>query len=208
MGEQQNQPLSALVRCPSDSLQGLNKQFTPIYCGSQSTAAWRAARTSRRRAAGSQPTFRLISSQRIWDRGAAPTSTLHWFETELLTKEENLIGLMVLNGETLGQAESLDSSDGVVLDMDSGESHGEQEGSAYNGHFELVCYDPLFLFNSHGACLAAKLRSGNVHSAETWDELLWRSAFPLTIAWSRTSRRLVVPKRIDNWSLTSLQSGS
>jgi Transposase DDE domain group 1 len=120
------------------------------------------------------PTFRLISSQRIWERGAALTSTLHWFETELLTKEENLIGLMALNRETLGQAESLDSSDRVVLDMDSSESqvHGELEGSAYNGHFESVCYHPLFLFNSHGDCLAAKLRPGNVHSAEDWDELL------------------------------------
>ena len=91
----------------------------------------------------------MISSQRIWDRGAALTSTLHWFETELLTKEENLIGLMALNRETLGQAESLDSSSRVVLDMDSSESpvHGEQEGSAYHGHFESVCYHPLVLFN-------------------------------------------------------------
>ena len=58
--------------------------------------------------------------------------------------------------------------------MDSSESpvHGEQEGSAYNGHFESVCYHPLFLFNGHGDCLAAKLRPGNVHSAEDWDELL------------------------------------
>jgi hypothetical protein len=58
--------------------------------------------------------------------------------------------------------------------MDSSESpvHGEQEGSAYNGHFESVCYHPLFLFNRHGDCLAAKLRPGNVHSAEDWDELL------------------------------------
>jgi len=85
----------------------------------------------------------LISSQKISDRGAALTSTLH----KLLAKEENLIGLMALNQETLGQAESLDSSDRVVLDMDSSESpvHGEQEGSAYNGHFESVCYHPLFL---------------------------------------------------------------
>ncbi len=41
-----------------------------------------------------------------------------------------------------------------------------------NGHFESVCYHPLFLFNHCGDCLAAKLRSGNVHSAEDWDELL------------------------------------
>ncbi|HYN82210.1 MAG TPA: hypothetical protein VES88_11955, partial [Gemmatimonadaceae bacterium] len=37
------------------------------------------------------PTFRLIGSPRIWDRGAALTLTLHWFETELLTREENLV---------------------------------------------------------------------------------------------------------------------
>jgi Transposase DDE domain group 1 len=61
-----------------------------------------------------------------------------------------------------------------VLDMDSSESpvHGQQEGRAYNGHFESVCYHPLFLFNDLGDCLAAKLRSGNVHSADDWDELL------------------------------------
>ncbi len=28
------------------------------------------------------------------------------------------------------------------------------------------------LFNQHGDCLAAKLRPGNVHSADDWDELL------------------------------------
>ena len=31
------------------------------------------------------PTFRLIGSPTRWDRSAALTSTLHWFETELLT---------------------------------------------------------------------------------------------------------------------------
>ena len=30
----------------------------------------------------------------------------------------------------------------------------------------------MLLFNQHGDCLAAKLRPGNVHSAEDWDELL------------------------------------
>jgi hypothetical protein len=33
-----------------------------------------------------------------------PTSTLHWLEIELLTGEENLIGLMASNRETLGPA--------------------------------------------------------------------------------------------------------
>jgi hypothetical protein len=62
----------------------------------------------------------------------------------------------------------------VVLDMDSTEIpvYGEQEQSAYNGHFESTCYHPLLLFNGEGDCLGAKLRPGNVHSAEDWDEML------------------------------------
>jgi len=135
-----------------DSRQGLNKQFMLADMLRQSVysrlAGYEDLNDAERLAA--DPTFRLISSQKIWDRGAALTLTLHWFETELLTREENLIGLMALNRETLGQAESLDGSDRVVFDMDCSESpvHGEQEGSAYNGHFESVCYRPLFLFNS------------------------------------------------------------
>src|SRR3954452_6591226 len=36
--------------------------------------------------------------------------------------------------------------------MDSSESptHGEQEGTAWNGHFGCTCYHPLFLFNQFG----------------------------------------------------------
>jgi len=62
----------------------------------------------------------------------------------------------------------------VTLDIDSSESpvHGAQEQSAYNGHFESVCYHPLFVFNPGGDCVAAKLRPGNVHSADGWDEVL------------------------------------
>ena len=81
---------------------------------------------------------------------------------------------MAVNRDLVGQAETFAHADRVVLDMDSSESpvHGQQEGSAYNGHFETVCYHPLFLFNDDGDCLAAKLRPGNVSSADDWDELL------------------------------------
>ena len=120
------------------------------------------------------PTFRLSGSPRLWDRGAALTSTLHWFETELLTQGENLVGLMAVNREVLVQAGMPTRAGRIVLDMDSSESpvHGTQEGSAYNGHFESVCYHPLFLFSEHGDCVAAALRPGNVHSADDWDDLL------------------------------------
>ncbi len=43
------------------------------------------------------PTFRLIGSEKIWDRGAALTSRLQSFETELLTEEGNLAGLAAIN---------------------------------------------------------------------------------------------------------------
>jgi hypothetical protein len=120
------------------------------------------------------PTFRLIGSEKIWDRGAALTSRLQSFETDLLAQDENVAGLAAINRELLAKAETLESPPRVVLDMDSTEIpvYGQQEQSAYNGHFESTCYHPLLLFNREGDCLAAKLRPGNVHSADDWEELL------------------------------------
>ena len=43
------------------------------------------------------PTFRLIGSEKIGERGAALTSRLQLFETELLTQEKNLTGLAAIN---------------------------------------------------------------------------------------------------------------
>jgi Transposase DDE domain group 1 len=120
------------------------------------------------------PTFRLIGSEQIWERGAALTSRVHSFETELLTQDKNLAGLAAINRELIARVEAMDAPERVVLDIDSTEIpvYGEQEQSAYNGHFASTCYHPLLLFNREGDCLAAKLRSGNVHSAEQWDEVL------------------------------------
>ena len=68
----------------------------------------------------------------------------------------------------------MDSPQRVVLDIDSTEIpvYGHQEQSAYNGHYESICYHPLLLFDQEGDCLAAKRRPGNVHSADDWEELL------------------------------------
>ena len=120
------------------------------------------------------PTFRLIGSEKIWDRGAALPSRLQTFETDLLAEDGNFPGLARVNRELIGKAEALNSPYRTVLDMDSTEIpvYGEQEQSAYNGHFESTCFHPLLLFNRDGDCLAAKLRPGNVHSAEGWEELL------------------------------------
>ena len=160
----------------SDSRQGLNTQFSLADLLRQSVYSRLAGYEDLNDAVrvSADPTFRLIGSPKIWDRGAALTSTLHWFETELLTREENLVGLMAVNREMLAQAGMPTRAGRIVLDMDSSESpvHGAQEGSAYNGHFESVCYHPLFLFNEPGDCVAGTLRPGNVHSADDWDDLL------------------------------------
>jgi Transposase DDE domain group 1 len=140
----------------SDSRHGLNTQFRLPDLLRQSIYSRLAGYEDLNDAArlSTDPTFRLIGSPKRSDRSAALTSTLHWFETELLTREENLVGLMAVNRDVIGRAETWDRSDRTVLDMDSSESpvHGQQEGSAYNGHFETVCYHPLFLFNDHGSC--------------------------------------------------------
>jgi hypothetical protein len=110
----------------------------------------------------------------MWVRGAALTSRLQSFETEVLAQEENLARLAAINRELIGKAETIESPRRVVLDMDSTEIpvYGQQEQSAYNGHSESTCYHPLLLFNRESDCLGAKLRPGNVHSADDWEELL------------------------------------
>ena len=62
----------------------------------------------------------------------------------------------------------------IILDMDSSESptYGNQEGSVYNGHFGCTCFHPLFVFNQFGDVERCALRSGNVHSAHAWRDVL------------------------------------
>ncbi len=55
------------------------------------------------------PTFRLIGSEKNWDRGAALTSRLRTFETEMLAEEENFQSSARINRELIAKAEALDS---------------------------------------------------------------------------------------------------
>ncbi|MDP3064265.1 MAG: IS1380 family transposase, partial [Chloroflexota bacterium] len=120
------------------------------------------------------PAMRMVVGWREGNRPAARTNTMSRFETETLATEENLAGLGKLNTAWIERAMSQTPHRRVILDMDSSESevHGEQEGAAYNGHFECTCYHPLFLFNQVGDCEGALLRPGNVHSADRWREVL------------------------------------
>jgi len=57
------------------------------------------------------------------------------------------------------------------MDSSVSPTYGEQEGTAYNGHFGCTCYHPLFVFNQFGDLERCSLRSGNakpnVSSAST-----------------------------------------
>jgi len=108
------------------------------------------------------------------EKPVASTNTLNRFETDTLTRRENLEALAQLNGMWADRAMGHTRSWYIILDLDSSESpvHGEQEGAEYNGYFKSVCYHPLFCFNHLGDCEGALLRPGHVPSAERWRRVL------------------------------------
>ena len=105
---------------------------------------------------------------------AASASQMGRFETQWLCRPENLAALADLSGQWIDSVHARRPPKIIVLDMDSSESptHGEQEGSAYNGHFACTCYHPLFVFNQFGDLERCALRPGNVHSADDWRDVL------------------------------------
>ena len=96
------------------------------------------------------------------------------FETKWLSRPENLAALADLPGQWIDKVHQRRPPKSIVLDTDSSESptYGEQDGSAYNGHFGCTCYHPLFVFNQLGDVERCALRPGNVHSAEGWRAVL------------------------------------
>src|SRR5258707_2229595 len=84
------------------------------------------------------PTFRMLASREQRETSVALTSTLHWFETDVLAEERNYRGLARLNTDLVQHEAARPLARRLILDIDSSESpvHGGQEESAYNGHFE------------------------------------------------------------------------
>jgi len=118
------------------------------------------------------PVMRAIVERNGLDGLAASSSQIGRFETAWLASEDNLAALTDLSGAWIDRARS--GSKTIVLDIDSNVSptHGEQEGSSYNGHFARTCYHPLFVFSQFGDLVRCVLRPGHVHSAEGWRQLL------------------------------------
>src|ERR687898_1791616 len=120
------------------------------------------------------PAMRAVVDRGGLDRRAASTSQMGRFETEWLTGEANLAALADLSGAWIDRVHARRPRTTIVLDLDSSvsETHGKQEGSAYNGHFGCTCYHPLFVFNQFGDLERVMLRRGNHHSAKFWRRVL------------------------------------
>jgi hypothetical protein len=120
------------------------------------------------------PAMRWIVGGKAASSTAASPSQMGRFETRWLTAEKNLAAVSDLSGRWIDRVHGRRPPRGVVLDMDSSVSptHGEQELSVWNGHFECTCYHPLFVFNQFGDLERCALRPGNVHSADGWQDVL------------------------------------
>src|SRR5438105_14382926 len=120
------------------------------------------------------PAMRWVVGDRAITGSAASASQMGRFETEWLAQPENLAALADQPGRWIDAVHRRRPPKMIVLDMDSSESptYGAQEGSAYNGHFGCTCYHPLFVFNQLGHLERCALRSGNVHSAAGWRDVL------------------------------------
>ncbi len=125
-------------------------------------------------------------------QAGAGQSMLSRLENDILGNEA---GLPALEAALMRSTDTLlkrKNKKRLIIDLDSTEdpAHGKQEGVAYNGHFAKNCFHPLFCFTGEGDCLRAKLRPGNVHSAEgtlkfikplvqryrSWFKLFWLRA--------------------------------
>jgi hypothetical protein len=114
------------------------------------------------------PIMRQIVGGRGVDAQAASASQMGRFETETLALADNRAALADLNGQWIDRFHDRSGLKFIVLDMDSSVSptHGDQDGSAWNGLFDCTCYHPNFLFNQFGMLERCALRNGNVHSAD------------------------------------------
>ena len=120
------------------------------------------------------PAMRWVVGGKAAQGCAASPSQMGRFETRWLATEVNLSALTDLSGHWIDLVHNRRPPRGIVLDMDLSVSptHGEQEMSIWNGHYQSTCYHPLFVFNQFGDLERCALRPGNVHSADGWEDVL------------------------------------
>ncbi len=138
---------------------------------------------------GRDPAMRWIVGGCAVIAEAASTSQMGRFETGIMTKQANSAALADLSGQWIDAGHKRRPSKTIVLDMDSSVSptYGDQEGTAYDGHFFFTCYHPLFEFNQFNDLEGCSLRAGNVASAHGSRSVLEPV---VTRYWTTTKRRL------------------
>lgn len=120
------------------------------------------------------PTMRHIVGGRATEHTAASTSQMGRFETEVLTQPGNLTELTKLSGNWIDRLRKRQPMRELILDMDSSvsETYGEQEGTAYNGHFSCTfitrCFASISLVTWKAPCCARVMCLG----AKDWRTVL------------------------------------
>jgi hypothetical protein len=91
----------------------------------------------------------------------------------------------------------------LTIDIDSfpRTAHGHQEGAAYNGHYHETCFHPIVAVADTGHFLDARMRPGNVHTADGAREFVEPLLAPArdlaTRIWMRFDAGYVAPEFMD-----------
>jgi Transposase DDE domain group 1 len=99
------------------------------------------------------PTMRWVVGGAAPMGRAASASQMGRFETEWLVRSDNVAALA--SGSTRCTSGASRRSSCWTWIRAISPTYGEQERSAYNGHFGCTCYHPLFVFNQLGDLDAA-----------------------------------------------------
>jgi len=127
------------------------------------------------------PAFRIAVSQRGGDRSLLPvedrsepdglaSQPTQSRTTAMLGSEQNrrslALGVLALGRERMRRQHGRRRR--IILDVDSfpHETHGCQDGAAYNGHYRMEGYHPLVAITDSGDIVGVMLRPGNVHTAK------------------------------------------
>jgi hypothetical protein len=120
------------------------------------------------------PALRIVVGGQAKNQTAASTSERARFETDTLSRTENLKQLMDFSEKWIDQAHRHRKLTKLILDLDSSVSatYGHQEGTASNGYFACLCYHPLFLFNQFADLERVMRRRGKHPRAKFWRRVL------------------------------------
>jgi len=153
---------SVTLATPHRPRTGRNAHFLSAICCRQSIYSRLAGYedTKRRGATGRGPDISHARLRGARESSVALTSTLHWFETDVLAEERNYQGLAQVNADLVQHAAARSLSRRVVLDIDSSKARSTARRAVrLQRSFRSPCaITRSSSFNPRGDCLAAKLR--------------------------------------------------